>query len=289
VSEIGKTVSVGDIAAKKGREKIVMLTAYDTPSARLLDEAGVEALLVGDSVEMAVYGEASTLTADMDVMVRHARAVTRGARRALVVGDMPFLSYQASVSDAVRNAGRFLAEGGVSAVKVEGGRRVLPSIEAILAADVPVMGHLGMTPQSYRKFGGYKVQGKSRESADEIFEDAIALERAGCFSLVLECVPDSLAARITAELSIPTIGIGAGPHCDGQVLVYHDLLGLSGDFRPKFVRRYAELSEIIQDAARRFSDDVRSGGFPSAEETFQPETSQPEPSQPEAPALRRVH
>ena len=256
-----------------------MLTAYDSPSARLLDESGVDVLLVGDSVEMAVYGEASTLTAQMDVMVRHARAVARASRRALVIGDMPFLSYQASAAEAVRNAGRFLAEGGVSAVKVEGGRRVLPSVEAILAADIPVMGHVGMTPQSFRKFGGFKVQGRSRDSAEEIFEDAVALENAGCFSIVLECVPDSLAARITAELSIPTIGIGAGPHCDGQVLVFHDLLGLSGDFRPKFVRRYAQLGEVIRDAARRFSEDVRSGEFPSAEETFLSD----------APALRRVH
>ncbi len=279
MSETGKTLSVHDIAAKKGRGKIVMLTAYDAPSARLLDDAGIDVLLVGDSVEMAVYGEASTLTARMDAMIRHSRAVSRAARRALVIGDMPFLSYQASVPDAVQNAGRFLAEGGVSAVKVEGGRRVLPSIEAILAADIPVMGHLGMTPQSFRKFGGYKVQGKSSDSAEEIFEDSVALEAAGCFAVVLECVPDSLAARITAELSIPTIGIGAGPHCDGQVLVFHDLLGLSGEFRPKFARRYAELGPIIQDAARRYSDDVRSGEFPSAEETFQPE----------APALRRVH
>jgi 3-methyl-2-oxobutanoate hydroxymethyltransferase len=279
VSEIGKAVSVRDIAAKKGQERIVMLTAYDAPSARLLDESGVDVLLVGDSVEMAVYGESSTLTAQMDVMVRHARAVARASRHALVVGDMPFLSYQASPADAVRNAGRFLAEGGVSAVKVEGGRRVLPSVEAILAADIPVMGHVGMTPQSFRKFGGFKVQGRSRDSAEEIFEDAVALENAGCFSVVLECVPDSLAARITAELSIPTIGIGAGPHCDGQVLVFHDLLGLSGDFRPKFVRRYASLGEVIRDAARRFSEDVRSGGFPSAEETFLSD----------APALRRVH
>ena len=279
MSEIGKSVSVRDIAAKKGQERIVMLTAYDAPSAKLLDEAGVDILLVGDSVEMAVYGEPSTLTAEMDVMVRHARSVARASRRALVVGDMPFLSYQASPADAVRNAGRFLAEAGVAAVKVEGGRRVLSSVEAILAADIPVMGHVGMTPQSFRKFGGFKVQGKSRDSAEEIFEDAVALERAGCFSIVLECVPDALAARITGELSIPTIGIGAGPACDGQVLVFHDLLGLSGDFRPKFVRRYAELAETIRDAARRFSQDVRSGGFPSAEETFASD----------APALRRVH
>ncbi|MGH9440999.1 MAG: 3-methyl-2-oxobutanoate hydroxymethyltransferase [Thermoanaerobaculia bacterium] len=279
MSESGKSVSVRDIAEKKGHERIVMLTAYDAPSAKLLDEAGVDVLLVGDSVEMAVYGESSTLTAQMDSMIRHARAVARASRRALVVGDMPFLSYQASAADAVRNAGRFLAEAGAAAVKVEGGRRVLPSVEAILAADIPVMGHVGMTPQSFRKFGGFKVQGRSRDSADEILEDAVALEKAGCFSVVLECVPDALAQRITAQLSIPTIGIGAGPHCDGQVLVFHDLLGLSGEFRPKFVRRYADLGEIIRDAARRFSEDVRSGEFPSAGETFLSD----------APALRRVH
>lgn len=271
-------VTVPEIVSRKGKDKISMLTAYDAPSARLLDAAGIDILLVGDSVEMAVYGESSTLSASMDAMVRHARAVARAAGRALVVGDMPFLSYQTSVEEAVVNAGRFLAEGGCAAVKAEGGRRVLPAVEAILHADIPVMGHVGLTPQSWRKFGGFKVQGKSRDAAGEILADAQALEAAGCFAVVLECVPAGLAEEITAALSIPTIGIGAGPACDGQVLVLHDLLGLSGDFRPRFVRRYAELAPVIEDAARRYAEDVRAGRFPSAEESFVAETP-----------LRRVH
>ena len=279
MSERTAPVSIPDLIAQKGKEKIAVLTAYDAPSARLLDAAGIDVLLVGDSVEMAVYGQPSTLTASLDALVRHAKAVSGAARRALVVGDMPFLSYQVSPSDAVRNAGRFLAEGGCGAVKLEGGRRVLPAAEAILAADIPVMGHVGMTPQSFRKFGGFKVQGKSAAAADEILEDAVALDKAGCFAIVLECVPDALAERITEAVSVPTIGIGAGPHCDGQVLVYHDLLGLSGDFRPKFVRRYAELAPVIEDAARRYLQDVKSGAFPSREETFAPD----------APPLRRVY
>ena len=279
MSERTTSVSIPDLVARKGNEKIAVLTAYDAPSARLLDAAGIDVLLVGDSVEMAVYGQPSTLTASLDVLVRHARAVSGAARHALVVGDMPFLSYQASPGEAVKNAGRFLAEGGCGAVKLEGGRRVLPAVEAILAADIPVMGHVGMTPQSFRKFGGFKVQGKTAAAAEEIFEDARALDAAGCFAIVLECVPDVLAERITETVSVPTIGIGAGPHCDGQVLVYHDLLGLSGDFRPKFVRRYAELAPVIEDAARRYLEDVRSGAFPSREETFAPD----------APALRRVY
>jgi 3-methyl-2-oxobutanoate hydroxymethyltransferase len=273
------TVSIPDLIAQKGNEKIAVLTAYDAPSARILDAAGIDVLLVGDSIEMAVYGQSSTLTASLDALVRHAKAVSGATRRALVVGDMPFLSYQASPADAVRNAGRFLAEGGCGAIKLEGGRRVLPAVEAILSADIPVMGHVGMTPQSFRKFGGFKVQGKSAGAAEEILEDAVALDAAGCFAIVLECVPDALAERITATVSVPTIGIGAGPHCDGQVLVYHDLLGLSGDFRPKFVRRYAELAPVIEDAARRYVDDVKSGSFPSREETFAPD----------APTLRRVY
>jgi 3-methyl-2-oxobutanoate hydroxymethyltransferase len=261
-------VSVPTLLAAKGGEKIAMMTAYDAPSARLLDEAGIDVLLVGDSVEMTVYGEPSTLSGTMDSMVRHARAVSRSARRALVVGDMPFLSYQADTSEAVRNAGRFLSEGGCGAVKVEGGRRVLPAVEAILAADIPVMGHVGLTPQSFRKLGGYKVQGRESGAAHEILEDARALSEAGCFALVLECVPDTLAAEITRALPIPTIGIGAGASCDGQVLVFHDAMGLNPDFKPKFARRYADLASAITQAAREFARDVKSGSFPNAEESF---------------------
>ncbi len=274
-------LSIPLLIAAKGRERISMLTAYDAPTAALLDSAGVDILLVGDSVEMTVYGEPNTLTATMDTMIRHTRAVAGAAKRAVVVGDMPFLSYQVDPARAVENAGRFLAEGGCAAVKVEGGRRILPSVEAILAADIPVMGHVGLTPQSYRKFGGFKVQGRETDSAREILEDAQALARAGCFAIVLECVPEALAAEITREIPVPTLGIGAGPACDGQVLVYHDVVGLSPNLRPKFVRRYAELSPIIEEAARAFTRDVKSGAFPSKEETFtggKPATT-----------LRRVH
>ena len=261
-------LTIPRIVAAKGREKLAMLTVYDAPSARLLDEAGIEILLVGDSVEMTVYGEPNTLTATMDTMVRHTKSVSRSVRRAVVVGDMPFLSYQTDPASAVANAGRFLAEGGAAAVKVEGGRRILPAVEAILAADIPVMGHVGLTPQSYRKFGGFKVQGREADSAREIKEDAKALADAGCFAIVLEAVPQTLAAEITSEISVPTLGIGAGPHCDGQVLVFHDVMGLTRDLRPKFVRRYADLSTVIGDAARAFARDVKSGSFPSAEESF---------------------
>ena len=272
-------VSVPRILAAKGRERIAMMTAYDAPTAALLDAAGVDVLLVGDSLEMALYGEPNTLTASMDAMIRHTRAVSRSAKRALVVGDMPFLSYQAEPARAVENAGRFLAEGGAAAVKLEGGRRILPAVEAILAADIPVMGHVGLTPQSYRKFGGFKVQGREADSAREIVEDAKALAEAGCFAVVLECVPDALAAEITAEVAIPTIGIGAGAACDGQVLVFHDVVGLTRDLRPKFVRRYADLSTVIEDAARAFTRDVKTGAFPTKDESFSEAKT----------TLRRVH
>ena len=204
----------------------------------------------------------------MDSMVRHARAVSRAAKRAVVVGDMPFLSYQAEPARAVENAGRFLAEGGCAAVKVEGGRRILSAVNAILAADIPVMGHVGLTPQSYRKLGGFKVQGREADSAKEILEDAQALASAGCFAIVLECVPESLAAEITREIPVPTLGIGAGAACDGQVLVYHDLVGLTQGLRPKFVRRYVDLAPLIEEAARAFTRDVKSGAFPSHAESY---------------------
>jgi 3-methyl-2-oxobutanoate hydroxymethyltransferase len=272
-------LSIPQIVAAKGREKIAMLTAYDASSAALLDEAGIDILLVGDSVEMTVYGQPSTLTATMDTMIRHTRAVSRAVRRAVVVGDMPFLSYQAEPARAVENAGRFLAEGGAAAVKVEGGRRILPAVEAILAADIPVMGHVGLTPQSFRKLGGFKVQGREADSAREIVEDAQALASAGCFAIVLECVPETLAAEITEKIPVPTLGIGAGLHCDGQVLVFHDVVGLTRDLRPRFVRRYADLSTVIGDAARAFAKDVKSGDFPSREESFTGAK----------PTLRRVH
>ena len=256
------------------------MTAYDAPTAALLDEAGLDVLLVGDSLAMAVYGEPNTLSATMETMLRHARAVSRACRRALVVGDMPFLSYQTDPREAVANAGRFLSEAGCAAVKVEGGRRVLPAVEAILAADIPVMGHIGLTPQSVHKLGGFKVQGRASGAAEEIRQDARALADAGCFSIVLECVPEGLAAEITEQVAVPTIGIGAGPHCDGQVLVFHDVVGLTRDLRPKFVRRYADLSGTIRDAARAYAKDVRDGSFPNAQESF---------SDSSKPALRRIY
>jgi len=273
-------VTVPALVSAKGSEKIAMMTAYDAPSAALLDEAGMDVLLVGDSIEMAVYGQPNTLSATMDSMLRHARAVSGAARRALVVGDMPFLSYQADAKDAVVNAGRFLTEGGCAAVKVEGGRRVLASVEAILSADIPVMGHVGLTPQSFHKFGGFKVQGRQANAAREILEDAVALAQAGCFALVLECVPRSLASEITETVPVPTIGIGAGPSCDGQVLVFHDVMGWNRQFQPKFVRRYADLSTTIADAARHFARDVKDGSFPNEQESF---------SEAPTPALRRVY
>ena len=261
-------VTVPDLAAAKGRERIAMMTAYDAPTAALLDAAGLDVLLVGDSVEMTVYGRANTLSATMDSMVRHAAAVSGAVRRALVVGDMPFLSYQADASVAVANAGRFLSEGGCTAVKVEGGRRVLPAVEAILAADIPVMGHIGLTPQSYRKLGGFKVQGRESGAARGIAADASALAAAGCFAVVLEAVPADLAAQITRSIPVPTIGIGAGASCDGQVLVFHDVMGLTRGITPRFVRRYADLSSTIEEAARAFARDVKSGDFPSREESY---------------------
>lgn len=272
-------LSIPALVAAKGGEKIAMLTAYDAPSAALLDAAGVDVLLVGDSVEMAVYGETNTLSATMDSMIRHSRAVSRAVRRAVVVGDMPFLSYQTDPHRAVENAGRFLAEGGCAAVKVEGGGRVLPAVDAILAADIPVMGHVGLTPQSFRKFGGFKVQGREVGSARAIRDDAKALAEAGCFAIVLECVPASLAAEITREIGVPTIGIGAGPSCDGQVLVFHDVMGLTRDIHPKFVRRYADLSKVIEEAAKAFTRDVKEGSFPTEQESFSGGK----------PALRRVY
>ena len=261
-------VTVPSLIAAKGKERISMLALYDAPSAAAADAAGIDVLLVGDSVEMALYGRPNTLSATMDTMVRHAQAVSGAAKRALVVGDMPFLSYQADPREAVLNAGRFLAEGGCGAVKLEGGQRSLPAVEAILAADIPVMGHVGLTPQSYRKLGGFKVQGREAAAARSITEDVRALAQAGCFAVVLECVPDSLAAEITRETSIPTIGIGAGASCDGQVLVFHDVLGLTRNLSPRFVRRYAELGRAMEEAARAFREDVRTGSFPSAAESF---------------------
>jgi 3-methyl-2-oxobutanoate hydroxymethyltransferase len=249
---------------KEQAKKISVLTAYDFTTARLLDESGVDCLLVGDTLGMVVQGHSTTLRVTLDQMVYHVEMVARAARRALVVADMPFLSYQASLETAILSAGRFLKETECRAVKLEGGRRSAAKIRALVEAGIPVMGHVGLTPQSVRRIGGYKVQ----RDADEILADAHAVAEAGAFSIVLECVPSEVAARVTAEVPIATIGIGAGPHCDGQVLVTPDLLGLFDDFRPKFVRRYAALGDLIRKAASQYVADVASGDFPNAQESF---------------------
>ena len=255
-------------AAREDGRKIVMLTAYDYPTARLLDAAGVDVLLVGDSLGNNVLGYESTLPVTMEEMLHHTRAVSRAARHALVVGDMPYLSFQTGKRDAIRNAGRFLKEGGAAAVKIEGGRRRAALVEALLDAEIPVMGHIGLTPQSVHLMGGYRVQGKRIDQARALVEDAQALERAGVFSLVLEGIPEPVGRAITEAVAIPTIGIGAGRYCDGQVLVFHDLVGLGESAPPKFARRYARIGDAIADAARRFIDDVRGGSFPSEAEIY---------------------
>jgi 3-methyl-2-oxobutanoate hydroxymethyltransferase len=250
------------------REKITCLTAYDYPTARLLDEAGIDILLIGDSLGMVVLGYETTLPVTLDEVLHHTRAVARAARHALVVADMPYGSFHVSVEDGLRNALRLVKEGGAAAVKLEGGERRLELIARLNEAEIPVMGHIGLTPQSFHKFGGFKVQGKSADAAATLLRDARAIEAAGAFSLVLESIPREIATEISRELRIPTIGIGAGPDCDGQVLVFHDLVGLSVEHTPKFARRYADLAGAISEAARRFADDVRAGDFPSDAESF---------------------
>jgi 3-methyl-2-oxobutanoate hydroxymethyltransferase len=248
--------------------KITCLTAYDYPTARLLDEAGVDVILVGDSLAMVVLGYESTLPVTLEEMLHHARAVRRGTKRALLVVDMPFGSYHSDTAESLRNAVRFVKEAGVEAVKVEGGERRLELIARLTEAEIPVMGHIGLTPQSVNAMGGYRVQGKTADSAEQLLRDARAVEAAGAFSVVLEAVPRELAAQITRELRIPTIGIGAGPDCDGQILVVHDLLGLSFDQTPKFARQYANVGEVISSAVRQYCEDVRRGGFPSDAESY---------------------
>jgi 3-methyl-2-oxobutanoate hydroxymethyltransferase len=270
-------VTVPDILSRKVRrvpgsfdtpQKITCLTAYDYPTARLLDDAGVDILLVGDSLGMVVLGYDTTLPVTLEDVLHHTRAVARGARRALVVADLPYGSFHVSPEEAVRNALRLVKEGGAAAVKLEGGERRLELIARLVEAEIPVMGHVGLTPQSFHALGGFKVQGRTARAAEELFRDARAVEAAGAFSLVLESIPRELAADITRELRIPTIGIGAGPDCDGQVLVFHDLVGLTVDHAPKFARRYAELGEIVSRAAREFCEDVKGGRFPSDAESY---------------------
>ena len=253
----------------RGRgEKIVMITAYDYPSARIVEGAGIPVILVGDSLGQVVLGYDSTLPVTMDEMVHHVKAVVRGSQRAHIVADMPFMSYQADVSEALRNAGRFLKEGGAQSVKLEGGRQVAETVRHIVQSGIPVMGHIGLTPQSVNQLGGYRVQGKSAKAAIDLMEDARALAEAGAYAVVLELVPAPLAALITERLSVPTIGIGAGPDCDGQVQVFHDLLGLLIDFHPKHARRYANLAETIGNAVAEYARDVQEQSFPSERESF---------------------
>ena len=263
-----KRVTVPDIMAAKGVRKLSMLTAYDYPTALWVDQSGIDMILVGDSLAMVVLGQEDTLSVGMAEMIHHTRAVSLAAKRALVIGDMPFLSYQVSVEQAVLNAGRFLQEGRAQAVKLEGGKKVAPQVRAIVNAGIPVQGHIGLTPQSSAQLGGFKVQGKTAEAAKLLIEDAQALAEAGCFSIVLEAIPAAIAAQITESVPVPTIGIGAGPQCDGQVLVIHDVLGLFDRFLPRFVKRYAQLGETIRQALSSFREEVETGAFPGPEHTF---------------------
>ncbi|MGI6751397.1 MAG: 3-methyl-2-oxobutanoate hydroxymethyltransferase [Anaerovoracaceae bacterium] len=256
------------IKAKKEKEKLTMLTAYDFAMARIMDEAGINSILVGDSVGNAVLGYKDTLAVTMEDMIHHGKAVARGITNALLIIDMPFMSYQSSVYDAVVNAGRLVKETGANAVKLEGGSNLCPQIKAIVEASIPVVGHLGLTPQSINALGGYKAQGRDEETAERLIKDAIAVEAAGAFAVVLECVPFKLAKLITEILEIPTIGIGAGPHCDGQVLVYQDMLGIFSGFTPKFVKKYADVGKIMKDAFAAYSAEVKEGIFPTEEHGY---------------------
>jgi 3-methyl-2-oxobutanoate hydroxymethyltransferase len=263
--------SVLDLRKKKAdNHKIVMVTAYDFTMARLVDQAGVDMVLVGDSLGMVIQGHDSTLPVTLDEVVYHTRCVARALKSAHLTADMPFMSYQVNVEDAMRTAGRLVQEGGAQSVKLEGGARSAAAIARIVEAGIPVVGHVGLTPQSVHAMGGFKVQGKGEEEARRVLDDALAVEAAGAFCLVLEGVPAALAAEITARLDIPTIGIGAGPACDGQVLVCNDLLGMDLSFQPKFVKRYARLQEDIQGAVAAYAREVRSGAFPAAEQSFGP-------------------
>ncbi len=262
-------VTTQDFSRKKsdGR-KITMLTAYDYPFARIVDEAGIDAILVGDSLGMVVQGLENTLPVTMDEMIYHTKLVSRAAKNAMVIGDMPFMSYQAGIDDSVMNAGRFLKEAGASAVKLEGGPEIADKIRALTRSNIPVMAHIGLTPQSIHRMGGYKVQGKTEESAQKLVEDALIIEDSGAFSLLLEAIPMDLAKEIAEKLSIPVIGIGAGPYCDGQVLVLHDVIGMFDRFVPKFVKRYANLKEEALNAIRTYREEIEKGIFPGEDQSF---------------------
>ena len=254
--------------AKLNKEKLTMLNAYDYSTAQAVDNSGINGILVGDSLGMVMLGYEDTLSVTMEDMIHHTKAVARGAKNSLVVADMPFMSYQTSVYDAVFNAGRLIKEGRAQAVKLEGGVEVADHIEVIVKASIPVMGHIGLTPQSVNAFGGFKVQGKSEEAAKKLIEDALAVERAGAFAVVMEGVPSKLAAIVTEKLSIPTIGIGAGDKCDGQILVYQDMLGMFNDFTPKFVKKYENLGDRMRNAFATYIEEVKNGSFPSEEHGF---------------------
>ncbi|MFH0765754.1 MAG: 3-methyl-2-oxobutanoate hydroxymethyltransferase [Calditrichota bacterium] len=253
---------------KSEQRKITALTAYDATFARLEDEAGIDIILVGDSLGMVIQGQPHTLSVTMDELIYHTRACARGVSRALLVADMPFLSYQVSVEEALRNAGRCLKEGGAAAIKLEGGEFIAPTIERLVRIGIPTMGHVGMQPQMVNIYGGYKIQGRDSVQAQRILGDALAVERAGAFAIVLEKIPQVLAAEITNQLTIPTIGIASGPHCDGQILVNYDMFGLTDQFKFKFVRRYFEGADLVREAVKRYSEDIRSGSFPAEGESF---------------------
>jgi 3-methyl-2-oxobutanoate hydroxymethyltransferase len=264
-----RKTTILDIQSKKDkRTPITMLTAYDYPAALLVDQAGIDIILVGDSLGMVVLGLDSTVPVTMEEMLHHCRAVCRGANRALLVGDMPFMSYQAEIPAALRNAARFMKEAGMDTVKVEGGREVAATVRAVVDAGIPVMGHIGLTPQSASKLGGFRVQGKTAADAVRLLEDALFLQDAGCYAIVLEAVPERVAELISKRLEIPTIGIGAGAACDGQVLVFHDLVGLYDRFTPRFVRQYADIGNAISEAVRSFAEEVESREFPTSDHIF---------------------
>jgi len=256
------------ITKKQEGRKITMLTAYDYPFAKIVDDAGIDVILVGDSLGMVVQGLENTLPVTMDEMIYHTKMVTRAVKNSMVIGDMPFMSYQTSISDALNNAGRFLKDAGASAVKMEGGAEVADHIKAMSKADIPVMAHIGLTPQSIHRMGGYKVQGKTEESANRLLDEARIVEDSGAFALLLEAIPMNLAKKITEKLSIPTIGIGAGPHCDGQVLVLHDVIGLFERFVPKFVKQYASLKDDALNAVKLYREEIEKGIFPSEDQSF---------------------
>jgi len=264
-----KKITISDLMAKKERKrKITMLTAYDYPTAQMVDKAGIDTILVGDSLGMVVLGYTSTVPVTMEEMIHHTKAVTRGTTYAFVIGDMPFMSYQTGIEKAIENAGRFIKEGGCDAVKLEGGTEVTPVVKAIVTAGIPVCAHIGLTPQTATQLSGFKVQGKDAEGARNLIIAAKDLEKAGAFMVVMECIPEILTSRITRELGIPTIGIGAGKDCDGQVLVYHDLVGLFERFTPRFVKQYIKLGPMIIDALKEYKKEVEDGVFPGEEHTF---------------------